>query len=107
MEKNDQLYFNLLLTLHGSAMQALGKIKNPVTDKIDRNLEQAKSVIDMLEMLQVKTKGNLTADMEKTQNMLLSELRLNFVDEQSKPLVKEDSKEEKKAKPKDNKKTKK
>ena len=34
MEKHDQLYFNLLLTWHQSAMAALGKINNPVTGKI-------------------------------------------------------------------------
>ena len=84
MEKHDQLYFNLLLTWHQSAMSALGKINNPVTGKMERNLDQAKAMIDMLEMLHVKTKGNITEEMGKTQNMMLSELRLNFVDEQNK-----------------------
>ena len=94
MEKHDQLYFNLLLTWHQSAMAALGKINNPVTGKMERNLEQAKAMIDMLEMLHIKTKGNITEEMDKTQNMMLSELRLNFVDEQSKGNVKEDNKAE-------------
>ena len=94
MEKHDQLYFNLLLTWHQSAMAALGKINNPVTGKMERNLEQAKAMIDMLEMLHVKTKGNITEEMDKTQNMMLSELRLNFVDEQSKGDVKVDDKKD-------------
>ncbi len=95
MEKHDQLYFNLLLTWHQSAMSALGKINNPVTGKMERNLDQAQAMIDMLEMLHVKTKGNVSEEMEKTQNMMLSELRLNFVDEKGKEKNKPDSKEEK------------
>tara|TARA_B100001540_G_C15748768_1_gene615888 strand:- start:635 stop:943 length:309 start_codon:yes stop_codon:yes gene_type:complete len=95
MEKHDQLYFNLLLTWHQSAMSALGKINNPVTGKMERNLDQAQAMIDMLEMLHVKTKGNVSEEMEKTQNMMLSELRLNFVDEKDKEKNKPDSKEEK------------
>ena len=95
MDKNDQLYFNLILTWHQSAMAALGKINNPVTGKMERNLEQAKGVIDMLEMLQEKTKGNITEDMAKTHNMMLSELRLNFVDEQGKESSKDDKKADK------------
>ena len=111
MEKHDQLYFNLLLTWHQSAMSALGKINNPVTGKMERNLDQAKAMIDMLEMLHEKTKGNITEEMAKTQTMMLSELRLNFVDEQSKGETKEKSKEDLKKdspeKKKSNKKTKK
>ena len=95
MEKHDQLFFNLLLTWHQSAMSALGKINNPVTGKMERNLDQAQAMIDMLEMLHVKTKGNVSEEMEKTQNMMLSELRLNFVDEKGKEKNKPDSKEEK------------
>ncbi len=95
MEKHDQLYFNLLLTWHQSAMSALGKINNPVTGKMERNLDQAQAMIDMLEMLHVKTKGNVSEEMEKTQNMMLSELRLNFVDEKDKEKNKPDAKEAK------------
>ena len=83
MEKHDQLYFNLLLTWHQSAMSALEN-NNPVTGKMERNLDQAQAMTDMLEMLHVKTKGNVSEEMEKTQNMMLSELRLNFVDEKDK-----------------------
>ena len=60
---------------------------------MERNLDQAQAMIDMLEMLHVKTKGNVTEEMEKTQNMMLSELRLNFVDEKAKD--KTESKEKK------------
>lgn len=84
MEKSDQLYVQLLYLLHHSAMQELGKVKNPMTDKAELNLEQASQVIDMLEMLKEKTGGNLSEELAKTQEMMLSELRLNYVDELNK-----------------------
>jgi hypothetical protein len=63
------------------AMMAMGKIKNPVTDKIDRNLEHAKIYIDTLDMLLARTKGNLSEYEEKFLSETLKELKLNYVDE--------------------------
>ena len=84
MDKNDQLFVQLLYLFHQSAMQALGKIKNPVTDKIERNLDQASQSIEMLEMMRDKTKGNISAEMAKMLEGFLTELRLNYVDEVNK-----------------------
>ena len=84
MDKNDQLYAQLLYLLHQSAMVELGKVANPQTNKAEVNIQQAAQAIDMLEMLKEKTKGNLSNDMQKTQDIMLSELRLNFVDESNK-----------------------
>ena len=50
-------------------------------DKIEQDLHQAQIAIDMLEMLQVKMKGNLNADEEKVLSTVLQDLRLNYVDE--------------------------
>ena len=84
MDKNDQLFVQLLYIFHQSAMQGLGKIKNPVTDKVERQLEQAQQSIEMLEMIRERTKGNLTAEMTKMLDGFLTELRLNYVDESNK-----------------------
>ena len=84
MEKNDQLYLQLLYLMHHTAMQELGKVADPVTGEVERNLQKAQQAIDMLEMLKEKTNGNLSEDMEKTQEMMLSELRLNYMDEANK-----------------------
>ena len=59
MENNDQLFIQLMYIFHSSAMVALGKLKNPATDKIERDLEQAKQSIDILEMLKEKNEGEL------------------------------------------------
>jgi len=84
MEKHDQLFLQLLYLMHHTAMQELGKIASPVTGKVERDLEKAQQAIDMLEMLKEKTKGNLSEELEKTQEMMLSELRRNFLDESNK-----------------------
>lgn len=78
------LFMQLIIQNQQIAMMAMGKIKNPVTDKIDRNLEHAKIYIDTLDMLMVKTKGNLSEYEEKYLTETLKELKLNYVDEMGK-----------------------
>ena len=84
MDTNDQLFLQLLYIFHHSAMQSMGKIKNPITDKIERDLVQAQQAIDMLEMIKEKTKGNISSELNKVLDGFLTELRLNYVDESNK-----------------------
>jgi len=84
MEKNDQLFIQLLYIFHASAMQALGKVKSPITGKIEKNLDQAKQSIEMLEMLKEKTKNNLSEELKKAVETFLTEVRLNYVEEMNK-----------------------
>ncbi len=84
MDKNDQLFLQLLYLMHHTAMQELGKIANPITGEVECNLEKAQQAIDMLEMLKEKTKNNLSEELYKTQEMMLSELRLNYADQADK-----------------------
>jgi len=83
--KIDQHLFQLVLSLQMAAMQNMGKIMSPVTGKIERNLEQARVSIDMLNMISEKTRGNLNDEEDKFISNILHELRLNFTDEASKP----------------------
>ena len=75
------LFMQLVIQNQQIAMMAMGKIKNPISDKIERNLEHAKVYIDTLDMLQAKTKGNLSEYEEKFLSETLKELKLNYVDE--------------------------
>ena len=93
MEKNDQLFMQLIYMFHTSAMQGLGKIADP-EGKVNYNLEYVSQTIDIMEMLKVKVKGNISEDIEKMLDGMLSELKLNYVDEKGKENVK--SKEVKK-----------
>ena len=97
-DKNSILFSQLVLSFQASAMQQMGKIKNPFTDQIERNMSQAQMSIDMLTMLQEKTKGNVTDEESRFLDHVLFELRMNFVDEteKDKKEPQEKQKEEKK-----------
>jgi len=82
--KIDQMFLNLVLTLHSAAMQQMGKLKNPMTDTIERNLGQAEISIDMLDMIKKKTDGNLSEEENKFLTQMLNELKMNFMDEKNK-----------------------
>ncbi len=84
-EKQRFLFMQLVFSLHSATMQQLGKVKNPLSDTIERDLQGAQGSIDMLEMIRDKTKGNLSSDEEKFLTQILHELRLNYVDEAAKP----------------------
>ena len=87
MQNEDQLFTQLLSIFYSSAMVSLGKLKNPATDKIERDLNQAQSAIEMLEVIKNKTSGNLSAQQSKMLESILTDLRLNFVDEKNKDSI--------------------
>jgi len=90
-EKRGEFHFiQLVLMFQTAAMQQMGKLENPITKKVERDLEQAKFSIDMLEMIQQKTKGNLSENEKKFLDHILFELRMNYVDEVSKDKEKKD-----------------
>ncbi len=77
----DPLFFQLVVSLQGGAMHQMGKIASPLTGKVERDLDMAKSSIDLLGMLKNKTEGNLTDEEKKLLDHILYELRMNYVDE--------------------------
>ena len=74
----------LIYSLQAASMQQMGKVMNPMTNKIERNLALAQNSIDMLAMVEEKTKGNLSEEEMKLLSHVLYELRLNFLDESKK-----------------------
>jgi Domain of unknown function (DUF1844) len=83
-DKNIQLFMYIISTFELAAMQAMGKLKSPLTDKVERNLEQAQFSIDVLDMLKERTKGNLSEYESKFLENTLGQLKLNFLDEKQK-----------------------
>jgi hypothetical protein len=69
----------LLSGLATQALMALGEMENPFTKKQETDLTEARFNIDMLEMLQEKTKGNLTPEEARMFEALLFDLRMRFV----------------------------
>jgi len=80
-EKTGLLFVHLITSFQTAAMQQLGKIPNPVSGKIERDLPQASMTIDMIDMIKTKCKGNLTDEEDKYLQHIISELKLNYVDE--------------------------
>ena len=97
--KDSQLFLQLVFMYHAACMEQLGKVKSTITGKIERNLDAAQGTIDLLDMLKVKTKGNLSIEEEKFLTELVRELKLNFVDEKAKDdKAKQETPKEEKAK---------
>jgi hypothetical protein len=69
----------LVTTFASEAMVALGQLPNPFTNEHSINWEHARYTIDMLQVLQDKTKGNLSNDEAAMLETLLHQLRLAFV----------------------------
>jgi hypothetical protein len=72
------------MMLGSAAWQQLGKVPNPVTGKVEREVGNAQITIDLLVMLRDKTKGNLSPDEERLLANTISDLQLNFADEAGK-----------------------
>ena len=78
------LFMNLVLTFQAAAMQQLGLVENPMTKKVEKDLEQARMSIDMLDMLEKKTTGNLTSDESGFISRVQDDLKMSYVKEMKK-----------------------
>ena len=73
--------FDMLLMLHHTqAMLAMGMIPDPATGQVIKNKSAAKFHIDMLGIIQERTKGNLNQGEEEALNGVLHNLRMMFVE---------------------------
>ena len=73
--------FNLLVaTFASQGAVAFGQVPNPIDGKTEVRLELGRHAIDMLDILQQKTKGNLAADEDKFLEAVLHQLRMAFVE---------------------------
>ncbi len=76
---NVKLFMYLVNTFQSSAKIAMGEMKNPVTDKIETNMDQATYYIELLEMVQLKTEGNLSEYEDQMLINVISELKMSFL----------------------------
>ncbi len=74
-------FSSFVFSLSTSALLHLGEVADPVTGKVEKDLPLAKQTIDILGMLQEKTRGNLNADEEKLLENILADLRWRYVRE--------------------------
>ncbi len=84
-EMMSALFANMVLQQTNMAMMFLGKVPHPETGEDMEDLETAKMFIDQLEMLAVKTKGNLDKREEGLLKQSLMAVRMAFVEAIDKP----------------------
>jgi hypothetical protein len=75
-------FHTFVLSLGSSALLHLGELEHPDVGAPQKDLPLAKHTIDILVMLEEKTRGNLTPAEEKLIGSLLYDLRLRFVEAQ-------------------------
>lgn len=78
--RDTALFLQLVLGLAQSAMMALGKLKNPITNKVETDLDAARDTIDTLAALEARTQVNLSQDEARVLQRALADLRLNYLD---------------------------
>jgi len=73
-------FSTFVLSLASTAMVHLGQLPRPDSEGVMRDLPAAKQAIDMLTMLEEKTRGNLDESEEKLMRSVLYDLRVAYVD---------------------------
>ena len=79
--RDEILFVQLVATFQFAAMQQMGKIANPVNGEMERDLDQARMSIDIVQMLQRKSEGHRSARESEFLDKVLFELQMNYVDE--------------------------
>jgi hypothetical protein len=90
MSKHDHILAGLVFSLQAAAMQQMGKIQNPMTGEIEKDLDQAKGSIDILEMLKAKCRTDTPEDLLRLIDGAVMDLQLNYMDEMKKSTSSED-----------------
>lgn len=79
-EIHSALFLNLVMQQASTAMMFLGKMPHPETGERIMDPETAKLIIDQLEMIEAKTKGNLAEQEQKVMKQALAALHMAFVE---------------------------
>lgn len=79
-EIQSALFANLIVQQTNMALMFLGRVPHPETGQVMKELDNAKFFIDQIEMLEVKTKGNLSKQEETLLKQSLTALRMAFVE---------------------------
>ncbi len=73
-------FSTFVLSLSHSALMHLGEAPNPETGKTEQSPALARQTIDLIGMLEEKTRGNLTGDEERLLEQILYDLRMRYVE---------------------------
>ncbi|MCB0384560.1 MAG: DUF1844 domain-containing protein [Bdellovibrionales bacterium] len=80
--KLEASFSTLILSIASSAAMSLGLAPNPTTNKTEKNMEMARFNIDLLVVLQAKTKNNLDKEEGAFLESVIRDLQLKFIQHQ-------------------------
>jgi hypothetical protein len=80
-DRNAALILSLAFGLVQAAYMQMGKMRNEITGKVERNLDAARMTIDTLAALEERTRNNRSEEESSFFQRSLTELRMNYVDE--------------------------
>ena len=73
-------FVTFVVSMSHSALLHLGDAPDPSTGQREKNLPLARQTIDLLAVLQDKTRGNLSGDEERVLSQAIYDLRMRFVE---------------------------
>jgi hypothetical protein len=73
-------FATFVLSLSHSALMHLGEAPHPEHGQVETSLALAKQTIDLLGVMEAKTKGNLSGDEERVLTHVLFDLRMRYVE---------------------------
>jgi len=81
LTKHDHVLLSLVMQFQTIAMIQLGKMADPHSGELHRNLDAARGTIDVLEMLKVKCRDNTPAELVQLLDKSVMDLQMNYLDE--------------------------
>jgi hypothetical protein len=81
LTKHDHVLAGLVISLQAMAMQQLGKLQDPGSGEVRRDLDEARGTIDILEMLKVKCRSGTPESLLRLIDGAVMDLQLNYMDE--------------------------
>jgi len=84
-EEFSALFGHMVMQQANMAMMLMGKVARPDTGEVSKDLQAARYFIDQLEMLEAKTKGNLSKEETALLKQTLMSCRLTYVEAVEEP----------------------
>jgi len=72
-------FSSLIFPFYTQALMKLGLMENPQTNQMEENLDYARRLIDLLDLLKDRTKGNLQPEEENFLEAVLSQLKMHYL----------------------------
>ncbi len=91
LDRHDHVLLALVMNLQATAMVQLGKMADPASGTLARDVEAARFTIDILDALKHKCRGNLPDEVAALLERTVMDLQLNWTDEAKKSETAEDA----------------